>query len=46
MFFTKYALFAEKMFLCGKEVLYWKSFLSEKTFFTEKDINENVKIYN
>ena len=30
------------MFLYGKKVLYWK-FLTEKNFFTEKNINENVK---
>ena len=45
MFFTKYTLFAEKMFLYGKKVLYCKSFLPKKTFFTEKNINENVKKY-
>ena len=45
MFFTKYALFAEKMFLYGKKVLYCKSFLPKKTFFTEKNINENLKKY-
>ena len=37
MFFTKYTLFAEKMFLYGKV------FFTEKTFFTEKNINEYVK---
>ena len=36
MFFTKYTLFAEKMFLYGK-----KSFILN----TEKNINENVNIY-
>ena len=45
MFFTKYTLFAEKNFLYGKKIfikifLYWK-----KNFFTEKNINENVKTY-
>ena len=43
MFFTKYTLFAEKIFLYGKKVLYWKMFLLKKIFFTEKNINENVK---
>ena len=38
-------LFAEKMFLYGKKVLYWKIFLLKKTFFKEKNINENVKNY-
>ena len=42
MFFTKYTLFAEKVFLYGKKVLYCKSFLPKKTFFTEKNINENA----
>ena len=46
MLFTKYTLFAEKMLLHAKKgfiltlFFYWK-----KTFFTEKNINENVKIY-
>ena len=29
-FFTKYTLFAEKMFLHGKKVLHWKIFYREK----------------
>ena len=45
MFFTKDTLLAEKMFLYGKKVLYWKIFLLKKAFFTEKNINENVKKY-
>ena len=46
MFFTKYTLFAEKnVFIWNKKVLHWKFFLLKKTFFTEKNINENVKIY-
>ena len=45
VFFTKYTLFAEKMFLYGKKVLYWKILLLKKTLFTEKNINENVKKY-
>ena len=28
-----------------KKVLYWKFFLLKKTFFTEKNVNKNVKIY-
>ena len=43
MFFTKYTLFAEKMFLYGKKSFTMKSFFTEKTFFTEKNINEYVK---
>ena len=44
VFFTKYTLFGEKKFyLYGKKVLYWKIFLLKKTFFTEKNIYENVK---
>ena len=45
MFFTKYTLFAEKMFLYGKKSLILKIFFRKKTFFTEKNINENVNIY-
>ena len=45
VFFTKYTLFAEKMFLYGKKVLYWKILLLKKTLFAEKNINENVKKY-
>ena len=44
-FLQKYTLFAEKMFLYEKKVLYWKTFLLKKTFFTEKNINGNVKKY-
>ena len=39
MFFTEYTLIVEKLFLCGKKVLYWKTFLVKKKFFTEKNIN-------
>ena len=34
----------KKCFYVEKKVLYWKFFI-KKTFFTEKDIYENVKIY-
>ena len=44
MSFTKYTLFAEKMFLYGKKKFYIEFFFN-KTFFTEKNTNENVKIY-
>ena len=44
MFFTKYTLFAEKMFLYEKKS-FESFFLLKKLFFTEKNINENVKIY-
>ena len=43
--FTKYTLFAEKMFLYGKKSFILNFFLLKKTFFAEKNINENVKIY-
>ena len=43
LFFTKYALFAEKKFLYGKTSFVMKMFLPKKTFFTEKNTNENVK---
>ena len=33
VFFTKYTLFAEKMFLYERKVLQWKIFLMQKTFF-------------
>ena len=33
----------KKIFLYGKKVFYLKFFLLKKTFFTEKNINENVK---
>ena len=42
-FLTKYTLYAEKMFSYGKKVLYWKIILLKKTFFTKKNVNENVK---
>ena len=45
MFFTKYTLFAEKMFLYGKKSFILNILFTEKNFFTEKNINENVKIY-
>ena len=46
MFFTKYTLFAEKMFIYGKKKsLFLNFFFLKKTFFTEKNINENIKIY-
>ena len=43
MFYTKYTLIAEKMFLYGKKFML-QIFFTE-TFFTEKNINENVKKY-
>ena len=42
LFFTKYTLFAEKIFLNEKRFDI-ENFFTEKTFFTEKNINENVK---
>ena len=33
MFFTKYTLFAEKMFLYGKKSFILKNFFTEKNFF-------------
>ena len=36
MFFTKYALFAEEMFLCGKKSFKLKIFFTEKNFYREK----------
>ena len=39
MFFTKYTLYMEK------KSFILNFFLLEKTVFTEKNINENVKIY-
>ena len=46
IFFTKYTLFAEKMFLHGKKKFYIEHFfLLKKNFFTEKNVNKNVKIY-
>ena len=44
MFFTKYTLFAEEIILYGKKS-YIETFFTEKNFSTEKNINENVKIY-
>ena len=41
-FFTKYLLFEEKDLL-GKKFYNEKFFYWKKTFFTEEDINENVK---
>ena len=38
LFFTKYTLFAEKKILYGKKV-----FILKNNFFTEKNINKNVK---
>ena len=43
MVFTKYALFAEKMFLYGKKSFILKNSLTEKNFFIEKNINKNAK---
>ena len=45
LFFTKYTLFAEKNVFIWKKKFYIEIFLLKKTFFTEKNINENVKIY-
>ena len=45
IFFTKYTLFAEKKFLYGKRVLYWKFFFLKKNSFSDKNISENVKNY-
>ena len=33
MFFTKYTLFAEKMFIYGKKKFIFEFFFSEKSFF-------------
>ena len=41
VYFTKYTLFAEKVFLYGKRIIL-KNVFAEKNFFTEKDIYENV----
>ena len=44
MFFTKYTLFAEKMFLYGKKSFTMKSFFTEKNFFyREKYKWKNIK---
>ena len=45
MLFTKYTLFAEKNVFIWKKKFYIEIFLLKKTFFTEKNINENVNIY-
>ena len=45
MFFTKYTLFAEKMFLYEKKSIIQKNSFAEKTSFTQRNINENVNIY-
>ena len=49
-FWKKYLCFLQniyhlqkKIFLYGKKVLYSNFFLLKKTFFTEKNVNENVK---
>ena len=42
---TKYTLLAEKNVFIWKKKFYIEIFLLKKTFFTEKNINENVKIY-
>ena len=44
VFYKIYIICRKKCFYMEK-VLYWKIFLLKKTFFTEKNINENVKIY-
>lgn len=41
VYFTKYTLYAEKVFLYGKRIIL-KNVFAEKNFFTEKDIYENV----
>ena len=46
MFFIKYTLFAEKNVFKWKKRFIRKIFLSKKPFFTEKNINENVKNIN
>ena len=46
MFFIKYTLFAEKNVFKWKKRFIRKNFLSKKPFFTEKNINENVKNIN
>ena len=43
MFLTKYTLLAEKNVFIWKKKFYIEIFLLKKTFFTEKNINENVK---
>ena len=43
VFFTKYTLFAEKMFLYGKKSFILKNSLTEKNFFIEKNTNKNAK---
>ena len=41
VYFTKYTLYEEKVFLYGKRIIL-KNVFAEKNFFTEKDIYENV----
>lgn len=41
VYFTKYTLYAEKVFLYGKRIIL-KNVFAEKNFFTKKDIYENV----
>ena len=45
IFYKIYIICRKNIFIWIKKVLYWKCFLLKKTFFTEKNINENVKIY-
>ena len=53
MFFTKYTLFAEKMFLYGRKLFFFAEicflqnihYLQKKWLYMEKNINENVKLY-
>ena len=45
-FFLEKICFLQNIhYILKKKVLYWIFFLLEKTVFTEKNINENVKIY-
>ena len=41
VYFTKYTLYEEKVFLYGKRIIL-KNVFAEKNFFTKKDIYENV----
>ena len=43
MFFAKYTLLAEKNVFIWKKSFILKNFCTEKKFYTEKNINENVK---
>ena len=51
IFFLKKYVFYKIYIICRKNVFIWKKsfiakhFLLKKTFFTEKNINENVKVY-